>query len=54
MPYTPNEWIDGDKSRPLSAARLSHMETQHAKALADVQAQIGDPDSPIGSELNTA
>lgn len=51
MTYNKQTWVDGDKTRPLSAARLAHMETQYETAMADVAAEVGDPESPIGAEL---
>lgn len=54
MPYTPNQWVDGDKSRPLSASRLSHMETQYDAAMADVPDAISaalTEDGPVKDEL---
>lgn len=54
MPYTPNQWIDGDTSRPLSAARLAHMETQYDAAMADVPDAIEDAltvDGPVKTQL---
>lgn len=52
MTYEKLTWVDGDKSRPLSAARLTHMGEQYETAMADVEAQIGDPESPIGIKLS--
>lgn len=42
MAYTKQTWVDGDKTRPLSAARLTHLEGQYEEAMADVPAAIED------------
>jgi hypothetical protein len=35
MPYTPNSWVDGPAGNtPITAAQLSHIETQYAQATA--------------------
>jgi hypothetical protein len=55
MPYSKNQWVDGDKSRPLSAARLNHLETQYDAAMSDVPAVVGaaltEP-GPVQDQLN--
>lgn len=51
--YVPNEWVNGDASKPLSAARLARMETQAQTALDDVATDIADPASDIGVALTS-
>lgn len=53
MPYTPQSWANSPAtSSPLTAARLAHIETQHAQALADVAADVSDSGSDIGAALS--
>lgn len=54
MPYTKNTWVNGDPTKPLSAARLNNLETQHEKALADVASQVAAGTGSIGTALNAA
>lgn len=53
MAYTPQSWIDDSASTPLSAARLNHLETQYAAAIAEVISEVGTTSSPIYSALNS-
>jgi hypothetical protein len=40
MPYTPNSWVDGPAGNtPITAAQLSHVETQYTQAVADITAR---------------
>lgn len=52
--YTKQTWANGDPTKPVSAARLGHLETQFDRALETVAEDIADPDSDIRAELNTA
>lgn len=48
MPYTPQTWSDlPSQTTPITAARLSHMETQYAAVAAD----IDDPATPVGTAI---
>lgn len=35
MAYVKQTWVDNDPNRPLSAARMSRLETQYDEAVAD-------------------
>jgi hypothetical protein len=52
--YNKQTWQNNPPSTatPISAARLNHLETQYDEAMTDVAASVGDPESPIGAELN--
>jgi lysophospholipase L1-like esterase len=52
--YVKQTWANGDPTKPVSAARLGHLETQFDRALETVAEQIGDATSDIGAELNSA
>lgn len=53
--YTKQTWQNlPDQTTPLTAERLSHMETQYEEALNEVEAQIGDDNTPIGAALEAA
>lgn len=54
MAYIKQTWQNNPPSAttPISASRLDHLETQYDEALAQVAADIAEPASPIGSQLN--
>lgn len=52
--YEKQTWADGDAGRPLSAARLTHLETQFDRAIETVTAGVSDPESPLGAELSAS
>lgn len=54
MAYVKQTWQDNPPSTatPITAERLDHLETQYDEALAQVAADIADPDSDIGTELS--
>lgn len=53
MAYIKQTWQNNPPSTatPITAERLDHLETQYDEALAQVAADIADPDSDIGTEL---
>lgn len=55
MAYIKQTWQNNPPSTatPITAERLEHLETQYDEALAQVAADIADPDSDIGTELNS-
>lgn len=52
--YIKQTWQNNPPSTatPITAERLDHLETQYDEAIAQVAADIADPDSDIGTELN--
>lgn len=52
MGYTKQSWQNNSASTPLSAERLSHMETQYDEAMAQVAADVADSGTDIGTALN--
>lgn len=52
MVYQPQNWVDDDPTTPLSAARLNHLETQYAAAIAELIAEVGNATSQIYGALN--
>lgn len=54
MTYDKTEWFDNppSKATPITAERLNHLETQYDEAVANIESQVSDSDSPIGSVLS--
>lgn len=52
MPYDEQFWNNLDPTTPLSAPRLSQLETQYADAMADVIAGAQDTSSDIYKAIN--
>jgi hypothetical protein len=54
IPYNRNLWNNNDPSTPISAPRLSNLETQYDDAMADVTSGAKDPASDVYNAFATS